>query len=87
MKTFVIEYHRKTGEIHFEQYTDRDAGGRRRIQLENERTNPDIEIASIYSNCESDLRKSHSRYFFAEDKFPWPARRYYPGSDEISESA
>jgi len=63
---FILSYHRRSGELRIEQFTGEDSVSRaasRRLELERERTDADVEIASLFSDSLESLQKTHSRYF------------------------
>jgi hypothetical protein len=63
---FILSYHRRSGELTIEQFTGDDSVSRaasRRLELERERTDADVEIASLFSDSLESLQKTHSRYF------------------------
>jgi hypothetical protein len=63
MSGFLIQYHRKSGEVHAEKFDSPKRAIQKRVALESITTDDDIEIAVIVSPDEQMLRKSHSRYF------------------------
>ena len=67
MPGFVIKYNRKTGKVQYGQFPDLRAATQKRIQLEKNRTNDDIEIVSVTGNTLAEIESTHSRYF-ASDK-------------------
>lgn len=63
MPGFLIQYHRKSGEVHVEKFDSPKRAIQKRIALESNTTDDDVEIVVIVSPDEQMLRKSHSRYF------------------------
>lgn len=63
MPGFLIQYHRKSGEVHVEKFDSYKQAIQKRIALESNTTDDDVEIVVIVSPDEQMLRKSHSRYF------------------------
>lgn len=68
MASFVIEYNRRTGHVTVTEFPDgqhRDAM-KRRLALERERSDQDVEIVSLVSDSLESVRRTHSRYFEGE---------------------
>ena len=63
MPGFLLQYHRKSGEVHVEKFDSPKRAIQKRIALESNTTDDDGEIVVIVSPDEQMLRKSHSRYF------------------------
>ena len=63
MPGFLIQYHRKRGEVHVEKFDSPKRAIQKRVALESTTTDDDVEIVVIVSPNEQMLRKSHSRYF------------------------
>ena len=63
MPGFLLEYHRKSGEVHLEKCESLMQAIQKRVALESTTTDDDVEIVVIVSPDEQMLRKSHSRYF------------------------
>ena len=63
MPGFLLEYHRKSGEVHVEKFDSLKQAIQKRVALESNVTDDDTEIVVIVSPNEQMLRKSHSRYF------------------------
>ena len=63
MPGFLLQYHRKSGEVHVEQFDSPKQAIQKRVALESNTTDDDIEIVVIVSPDEQMLRKSHSHYF------------------------
>ena len=66
MPGFVIVYNRRTGASEVTAYDaptgHRDAL-RRRLELEEQRTDADVEVVSLVSDSIDTIRRTHSRYF------------------------
>lgn len=72
MPGFVIEYNRRTGAANITEFAGADghrAALRRRLELEVDRHDDDIEIVSLASDSLETVRTTHSRYF-ARDMAP-----------------
>jgi len=67
MPGFVIKYNRKTGKVQYAQFPDLRAATEKRMQLEKNRTDGDVEIISVIGNSLAEIESTHSRYF-ASDK-------------------
>jgi hypothetical protein len=66
MPGFVIEYHRQSGARRVESFAGvggANAALRRRLELERERQDPDIEIVSLNGASLEQVMSTHSRYF------------------------
>lgn len=63
MPGFLIQYHRKSGEVHVEKFDSPERAIQKRVALESTTTDDDVEIVVIVSPNEQMLRKSHLRYF------------------------
>ena len=63
MPGFLLQYHRKSGELHVEKFDSHKQAIQKRIALESNTTDDDVEIVVIVSPDEQMLRKSRSRYF------------------------
>jgi len=63
MPGFVIKYNRKTGKVQYAQYPNLRTATQKRMQLEQERTDEDIEIVSVTGASLSEIESTHSRYF------------------------
>ena len=66
MPGFVIEYNRRTAARRVTTF-EGESGSRdamlRRLELEKDRRDPDIEIVSLVSDSLEAIEKTHSRYF------------------------
>jgi hypothetical protein len=71
MTGFVIEYNRKTGVARVTSFPheggNRDAL-KRRLELESERVDKNVEIVSLVSDSIETVRRTHSRYFLEEGR-------------------
>ena len=70
MTGFVIEFHRPTGRRRVSTFVGQDGPRlalRRRLELEEQRTDDDWEIASLNSDSLETLESTHSRYFVGVD--------------------
>ena len=63
MPGFLVQYHRKSGEVHVKKFDSHKQAIQKRIALESNVTDDDTEIVVIGSPDEQTLRESHSRYF------------------------
>jgi hypothetical protein len=66
MAGFLVIYNRKSREWSVEEFDGPDghkAALLRRLELEHDRTDPDVEIASLNSDSLETVKKTHSRYF------------------------
>lgn len=66
MPGYVVEYNRKSRDWKVTEFPGPDghrAAMRRRIELEESRQDPDIEIVSLNSDSLDTVRKTHARYF------------------------
>lgn len=63
MPGFLLQYHRRSGEVHVEKFDSLKQAIQKRVALESNVTDDDTEIVFIVSPDEQMLRKSHSRYF------------------------
>ena len=63
MPGFLLQYHRRCGEVHVEKFDSLKQAIQKRVALESNVTDDDTEIVVIVSPDEQMLRKSHSRYF------------------------
>lgn len=63
MPGFLVEYHRKRGDVSVEEYDSLMDALVERLRRDRMNHDPDLEIASIGANSRGDLERSHSRYF------------------------
>ena len=63
MPGFLLQYHRRSGEVHVEKFDSLKQAIQKRVALESNVTDDDTEIVVIGSPDEQTLRESHSRYF------------------------
>lgn len=66
MKSYVIEYDRRSGTVVVEEFLDRMEATRARLDRTRARASRDIEVVTVNSRSEESLRRSHSRYFMRE---------------------
>ena len=69
MSGFVIQYHRPTGALRIQEFPGADGHKEAmlcRLQLESEREDLNWEIVSLNSSSIEVLKKTHSRYFSAD---------------------
>lgn len=67
MPGFVIEFNRHTGERRVMEFASSREAMERRLQLEAERANSDVEIVALISDSLQTLQRTHSRYFIGEE--------------------
>lgn len=67
MPAFVIEYDRRTGSSKIQSFQDPAEAMRARFALMKTRSSADIEIVSITAPSLEAIRRSHSRYFRAQE--------------------
>lgn len=65
MSSFLIKYHRRSGHLVLEKFESLVEATKRRLELDKENNDPDLEIVAVASQSEENLRESHSRYFSA----------------------
>lgn len=69
MPGFVIEYHRRTGEMSLTEYAGIREATKERRRRDRLRANTDVEIVSVGAPDLETLRRSHSRYFMRSEQF------------------
>ncbi|WP_454301298.1 hypothetical protein [Salana multivorans] len=67
MASFVITYHRLSGHVGVETFTDSSDAVDRQFELRDACTDPDVEIVTLTSESIETIRQTHSRYFMRED--------------------
>jgi hypothetical protein len=67
MAGFVIEYNRRTHGRRVTEFATPHEAMQYRLTLEAQRTDLDIEIASLASKSLDTLKRTHSRYFTGEE--------------------
>jgi hypothetical protein len=67
MRGFVIQYDRRTGERRVAEFATPREAMEYRLQLELERQDERIEIASLISDSLETLQRTHSRYFSGQE--------------------
>lgn len=70
MPGFVIEFNRRTRERRVRQFDTPQEAMQCRLRLEAERTDPDIEVATLTSTSLETLQRTHSRYFTGAELAP-----------------
>lgn len=65
MTAYLIQYHRLTGKMDYEQFDSLREATLARLRLDRINTDPDLEIVAVASESEEHLRVYHSRYFSA----------------------
>lgn len=63
MPGFLIEYHRKFGEVHVEAFPSLIEAMQERLRRDRELQDHDVELVTVASKSREQLEKSHSRYF------------------------
>lgn len=63
MTSYLIEYHRPTGEVSVTSYDDAQVALAERINRSRTRENRDTEIVTVRAQSMESLRKTHARYF------------------------
>ncbi|MFF3066557.1 hypothetical protein ACFVQ3_18610 [Oerskovia sp. NPDC057915] len=63
MPNFVIEFNRKTRDRKVSEFPGAREAMERRLELETERTDSDVEIVALSSDSLETLTFTHSRYF------------------------
>ena len=70
MPGFVIRYNRRTGKVQYTQFPDLRTATQKRIQLEEHRTDKDIEIVSVSADTLAEIEVTHARYFSSDKGTP-----------------
>lgn len=65
MTAYLIQYHRLTGKVSYEEFNSLRDATLARLRLDRTNEDPDLEIVAVASESEEHLRVSHSRYFSA----------------------
>lgn len=71
MPGFLVIYNRKSRDWSVQEFDGADghkAALLRRLELEHDRTDQDVEIASLNSDSLETVKKTHSRYFEGAEK-------------------
>lgn len=63
MKHFAIEYHRPTGELKIQEFSDPELALAARFDAES-RLSTDWEVITLMASSLEAIKKTHSRYFF-----------------------
>lgn len=66
MKSWLIQYRKKSGDVTFTEYDDHLEAMRERLRLDDLNDDYDLEIAVITGRSLDELRVSHERYFRKE---------------------
>lgn len=67
MTSYLIEYHRPSGEVSVTSYVDAQAALEERIHRSRIRRSRDTEIVTVRANSMESLRNTHARYFARSD--------------------
>ncbi|MDO5374129.1 MAG: hypothetical protein Q4F10_11805 [Corynebacterium glutamicum] len=65
MPGYLIEYNRRTGTVNVEDFESLRAATVERLKRDRVNTDEDLELVTVASRSEDQLKKSHSRYFVA----------------------
>lgn len=63
MPGFLIEYHRKRGDVRVERFDSLVDAMKERLDRDQRNRDDDLEIVTVSSRSQEQLQKSHSRYF------------------------
>ena len=63
MPAFLIDYNRRSGDVHCREFASLVEATRERRRLDRENSDPDREIVAVASPSEESLKRTHSRYF------------------------
>ncbi|QRQ65175.1 hypothetical protein [Corynebacterium kroppenstedtii] len=63
MPGFLIEYHRKRGNVKVERFASLIEAVEERLRRDQQNFDEDLEIVTVASQSREQLEKSHSRYF------------------------
>ncbi|WP_306515495.1 hypothetical protein [Corynebacterium sp.] len=63
MAAYLIQYHRRSGELDIHEFDSLPEATLRRLELDEANDDPDLEVVAVASESEEHLRQSHSRYF------------------------
>lgn len=67
MTSFLMQYNRRTGHLDVTEFvgdTAREEAMAARVDAEDSRPSPDIEVVVLTANSLDDLKVTHGRYFF-----------------------
>lgn len=67
MPGFVIEFNRHTGTRRVTEYASAREAMQRRLELEAQRVDSNVEIVALISDSIDALHQTHSRYFTGEE--------------------
>lgn len=68
MASYLMHFHRLTGELQITEFSDSAEAMQKRLELEHTTDDPNIEIVVINSPSLEQLKVSHSRYFAPETR-------------------
>lgn len=63
---FLIQYHRKTGSLRLQEYSEIREAMERRLELEQRNDDPEMEIVVVSADTLNELKSNHARYFGLE---------------------
>ncbi|GAA1471897.1 hypothetical protein CFELI_10440 [Corynebacterium felinum] len=66
MRGYLIEYNPRTGAVSIETFNSLREATLERLKRERCNENQDVELVTVASHSEEDLKRSHSRYFMNE---------------------
>lgn len=66
MKTFVIKYRRPSGDVEYTEFDTFSEAMELRHFLEQENSDPDVEIVSLSADSLDTIKRTHRRYFLNE---------------------
>lgn len=65
MPGYLIEYNRRTGSVNVEHFESLRVATIERLKRDRVNLDEDLELVTVASRSEDQLKKSHSRYFVA----------------------
>ena len=65
MPGFLIEYHRKRGNVKVERFASLIEAVEERLRRDQKNSDEDLEIVTVASQSREQLEKPHSRYFLS----------------------
>lgn len=65
MPGFLIEYHRRRGDVRVERFESLIAAMEERLIRDQKNLDEDLEIVTVSSKSREQLERSHSRYFLS----------------------
>lgn len=69
MTSFVIEYHRLSGELSVTPFSNPREASEERFRRNQNRASSDIEVVTVTTDSLESLKRSHSRYFLRTSEF------------------